>query len=133
MGYSVYSLRFPNELFSHSQRAGVDDYNFAWWNGSMPGIKSGWNQKISTTIRLESNDTNQMGLGLYNIWKLGLSFLLSPFIYRHGVSFLCLSMIKCMPFNSPIMHFLHVMHFFHNLLIFLMNNSIFSFIQLYIQ
>ena len=54
------------------------------------------------------------------------SLLSSQSPHRHGVSFLCLTMMKCMPFNSPITHVLHVMRFFlHNLSIFLMNNAIF--------
>ena len=90
-------------------------------------------QEDRSTIRLESNDINQIGLGLYNILKLGPSFLLSPLIDTVW-GFLCLSMIKCMPFNSPMTHFLHVMRFFsHNLFIFLTNNAFFPFIQLFIQ
>ena len=54
------------------------------------------------------------------------SLLSSQSPHRHGVSFLCLTMMKCMPFNSPTTHVLHVMRFFlHNLSIFLMNNAIF--------
>ena len=54
------------------------------------------------------------------------SILSSQSPHRQGVSFLCLTMMKCMPFNSPTTHVLHVMRFFlHNLSIFLMNNAIF--------
>ena len=48
------------------------------------------------------------------------SLLSSQSPQRHGVSILCLTMMKCMPFNSSITHVLHVMRFFlHNLFIFL--------------
>ena len=68
-------------------------------------------EAANSILRLRLQDLWQIGLGLYNILKLGPSFLLSPLIDTVW-GFLCLSMIKCMPFNSPMKHFLHVMRFF---------------------